>query len=176
MTDPIEKMRMKQDNNGACLVTGKAPGLMANEGNFVLVTNSSRCDGYEFDDYTFTPRIKSIEFAVLDDLISDEFDIHVMKLDIEGYEPKVLRGARRILTSSKPPCYIIIEWNSIFLDMAGETNILDGVNELIDLGYECYYESMDGVSGVKKYGLDADFAFKDGNDYEFRWPRGRCVD
>ena len=101
--------------------------------------------------------------------------MHVMKMDIEGYEPKALRGAIRLLTSSKPPCYIIIEFNSNLLRMAGETDIMSGVNMLLDLGYELYSDSYDGVFGAKKFGEDESFQFSNGYDYEFRWGKGRCI-
>jgi FkbM family methyltransferase len=45
----------------------------------------------------------------LDDLFSD--DVHLMKIDVEGFEESVLKGAQRLM-SSKRVKYLITEANS----------------------------------------------------------------
>jgi FkbM family methyltransferase len=41
-----------------------------------------------------------VELATLDDLMCDVLEIHVMKIDAEGHEPAIMRGAEKILRRS----------------------------------------------------------------------------
>lgn len=46
-----------------------------------------------------------VEVTTLDLLLGDR-PVHVMKIDVEGLEPQVLRGARRILEESRPDLWV----------------------------------------------------------------------
>ena len=113
--------------------------------------------------------------TTIDRIVSGYDDIHVMKLDIEGYEAKALRGARALLGSEHPPCVVILEYIPAYLKMAGETNPSLILSEMIEYGYELYPDSPSGSDIVKPIHNGDLTGIEGDRDYEFRWPRGRCV-
>lgn len=64
--------------------------------------------------------------------------VDLIKLDVDGYEFKVLRGACGTISRSRPP--IIIELGSYTLQNVGDT-LSEMVDYLMSLGYEFYHES-----------------------------------
>jgi len=48
-----------------------------------------------------------VEAAPLDDLLADVPDVQVMKIDVEGAEPHVIRGARRLIERSRTLTLVI---------------------------------------------------------------------
>jgi hypothetical protein len=72
----------------------------------------------------------------LDDLLTayPEFSCpDVIKIDTDGFEPAILRGAKTVLASSKP--VVFYEWYPDGYDRAGEDNI-SHADFLMDLGYD----------------------------------------
>ena len=65
-----------------------------NRGGASLLSSSTEQKGYD------------IEVVTLDDFFSD-IDISMIKIDIEGFELEALKGASRILSSTKPPILIV---------------------------------------------------------------------
>lgn len=60
--------------------------------------------------------------------------IHMMKIDVEGYEWEVLKGAKKMILSEKP--ILIVEYSS---DRNNEGNSVDMYRWILDLGiYETY--------------------------------------
>jgi hypothetical protein len=57
----------------------------------------------------------------------------VIKIDTDGFEPAILRGAKNVLASSKP--VVFYEWHPDCYHMAGEDNI-SHADFLMDLGYD----------------------------------------
>jgi FkbM family methyltransferase len=57
----------------------------------------------------------------LDDLLSE--DIHLLKLDVEGFEESVLKGAQRLL-SRKRVKFLLTEVNPELRDQAGRRRYL----------------------------------------------------
>lgn len=154
VTDKVE------ENSCLRLAPYGNPGV--NRANFQTTTS---CDG------TSSPSVVS---TTLDRIVSARDDIHVMKLDIEGYEAKALRGAREILGSENPPCVVILEYIPSYLQMAGETNPSLILSEMRRYGYELYPDSPSGDTAVKPIRGDLT-KLKGDRDYEFRWPHGRCT-
>jgi len=76
-----------------------------------------------------------IEFHTLDELLSDvdRRCIKLLKVDTEGFDPKVLRGARRILDDGRP--VILFEHNRENLSAIGEDD-LTVFHDLREAGYD----------------------------------------
>ena len=77
-----------------------------------------------------------LRVQTLDDLLTayPEFSSpDVLKIDTDGFEPAILRGAKGVLSSSKP--VVFYEWHPECYNMAGEDNI-SHADFLMELGYE----------------------------------------
>jgi hypothetical protein len=77
-----------------------------------------------------------LQVQSLDDLLMayPEFSCpDVIKIDTDGFEPAILRGARNVLASAKP--VVFYEWHPDCYNMAGEDNI-SHADFLMDLGYD----------------------------------------
>ena len=77
-----------------------------------------------------------LQVQTLDDLLTayPEFSCpDVIKIDTDGFEPAILRGAKNVLASSKP--VVFYEWHPECYNMAEEDNI-SHADFLMDLGYD----------------------------------------
>jgi FkbM family methyltransferase len=77
-----------------------------------------------------------LQVQTLDDLLTayPEFSCpDVIKIDTDGFEPAILRGAKNVLASSKP--VVFYEWHPDFYNMAGEDNT-SHADFLAGLGYD----------------------------------------
>jgi len=80
-----------------------------------------------------------VDFVTLDDYVQEKEikKIDFIKLDVDGYEFKVIQGAIETLKLHKP--LIIMELNAYTLEEVGD-NIVDLVSLLSSLGYKFYSE------------------------------------
>lgn len=77
----------------------------------------------------------------LDDVMKDVPEIHVMKIDVEGHEPEVMRGAREIISRS-PNIKIVME----FLPALMTSDVaIDHLGFFRDLGFSIFRIEMDGT-------------------------------
>ena len=77
-----------------------------------------------------------LNVQTLDDLLGSYSEFSspdLIKIDTDGFEPAILRGARNILASSKP--VLFYEWHPDYYKAAGEETI-GHADFLINLGYE----------------------------------------
>jgi len=77
-----------------------------------------------------------LQVQTLDDLLMAYPDFScpdVIKIDTDGFEPAILRGAKNVLASSKP--VVFYEWHPDCYNMAEEDNI-SHADFLMDLGYD----------------------------------------
>jgi FkbM family methyltransferase len=77
-----------------------------------------------------------LQVQTLDDLLTayPEFSCpDVIKIDTDGFEPAILRGAKEVLASSKP--VVFYEWHPECYNMAGENDI-SHADFLMELGYD----------------------------------------
>ena len=91
----------------------------------------------------------SVEIKTLDDYVKQNLitNVRLVKMDIQGSEIDVLRGARSFLTASNPPIlYVEIEQVA---NAAFGYGVNDLLNSIIDLGYELYSWRDNGL--VKVY-------------------------
>jgi FkbM family methyltransferase len=72
---------------------------------------------------------------MLDNLIPINTKIDILKVDVEGAELNVLRGARRIFLDQRPPSVVIIE----VFDVRDNTDKSQGIRDILDkYGYKFY--------------------------------------
>lgn len=77
-----------------------------------------------------------LQVQSLDDLLRDypEFSCpHVIKIDTDGFDPAILRGAKGVLASSRP--VVFYEWDPFSYGIAGENDV-GHADLLMDLGYD----------------------------------------
>lgn len=72
----------------------------------------------------------------IDSLIPPDVSIHLVKMDIEGFEPYALRGMQRILSVNRPA--LACEFAAAALRSHGEDAPAGFLNELAALGYVIY--------------------------------------
>jgi FkbM family methyltransferase len=85
-----------------------------------------------------------IECKTLDEVAeSESLDrLDLIKIDTEGYEAKVIMGAKKSLASFRPS--LLLEYNKAHWQRAGHT--LEDVKSLLtDLGYELYFARRSGI-------------------------------
>ena len=153
----------------SCLRLAPYGNPKVNRANFQITTF---CD--DDDDDSNNNGLRS---TTIDQIVSNGYynDIHVIKLDIEGYEAKALRGAMQLLRSENPPCFVILEYIPAYLKMAGEENPNLLFSELMRLGYELYPDSPNGDLKTPPIRELTSERIVGGRDYELRWPYGRCA-
>ena len=98
----------------------------------------------------------SVSLKTVDSVISPGARIDFAKIDVEGYEPLVVDGMRRILAESSP--VLLCEFNTSALRAAGAEEPARFLEQLSALGYTLYEA---GAFGKKKPAL---FEYSPGQD------------
>ncbi len=80
-----------------------------------------------------------VECVTLDDFLKDN-KIDFIKMDIEGAEPKALRGMKKLLQKNKD-VKLVIEFAPIYFEAAGESSD-DFLSSLAQMGF--IYRNLDG--------------------------------
>lgn len=122
-------------------------------GNIILYNNAiSDKDNFEVDFYaphdkygkgSFSPIFTSISEKVrtrtVDSIIKDfpELVVDVLKVDVEGYEYFVFKGAEELLNSNKAP-FIIFEFVEWAENSIQKINIGEAQEYLFSIGYKVY--------------------------------------
>jgi FkbM family methyltransferase len=78
----------------------------------------------------------AVPVVALDDVVTRR-PVRLIKIDVEGAEPQVLRGARRLLREDKPT--ILSELHPTQLDRASGMSVERFLGEIGDLGYRAHY-------------------------------------
>ena len=99
------------------------PDIPNNYGGADLASLSS------FASLAGAPQMPSVEQLVLDDFL-DVNRLKFIKIDVEGMEAPVLRGARKLLARFKPFLYV----ENTFVEKSPEL-----VSLLLELGYQCFW-------------------------------------
>jgi len=136
--------------------------------SFQFVKNAPAYSGIKKRRYDIdNPEIEEInvELKKLDDIIPPEITINFVKIDVEGAELGVLKGAKRILTSYKP--VVIFEFGLGASDFYG-TKPADIYNYLVnEIGLNIF--TLKGwLNQGKSLSLkELDVLFIQGNEYYF---------
>lgn len=80
--------------------------------------------------------ISKVPVGRLDDLIPPDITVHLVKMDVEGYEPFVLRGMQRLIANHRPA--IVLEFNVPALSVFGPQTPDTLLKELSAMGYRIY--------------------------------------
>lgn len=110
----------------------------AGTASFQYVKNAPAYSGLKRRDYdNITPEIEEIkvEKKKLDDCIPVDLNVRFIKIDVEGGEFNVLKGAERILKDSKP--FLLFEFGLGASDFY-ETNPSEFYDFLTTFGYSIY--------------------------------------
>lgn len=87
--------------------------------------------------------VRVVEFAPLDDLVQQFLPaqrVHVIKIDVDGAEVRVLRGAVKLLTRDHPT--LVLEIAPQFTELLGDHSY-EGLALLESLGYGLFHEVTD---------------------------------
>jgi len=120
-----------------CIVRNGAPHkkkVGVNQGNGVVNTNTSSCDlGWESSE--------RVPLNTVDKVLEEAFEgkdppcVSAMKIDVEGFETRAIKGAARFMGGKCPPCHIQLEHVKAHAPK-GERVLLDVLVD--DYGYNCY--------------------------------------
>lgn len=119
----FEELQKKYDNKVS--IFSYALANRSGTSTFQLVKNAPAYSGIQKRHYDIeNPEIEEIavELKILDEIIPLNEDIHFMKIDVEGGEFDVLKGAKQLLVKNKP--VILFECGKGACDYYG-TNPLD---------------------------------------------------
>jgi FkbM family methyltransferase len=97
--------KLKKKYSDICNIFPYALSDRAGSSEFQYVKNAPAYSGIRRRKYNVeTPEIEEIEIELkkMDDVIPEIIKIDLIKIDVEGAEYEVLRGAQRILISDKP--------------------------------------------------------------------------
>jgi FkbM family methyltransferase len=94
----------------------------------------------------------------LDDLVHGERPVSVLKIDVEGHEFEVLRGATGLLARHRPALVVEIEQRHL----TGRT-VAETVEWITDRGYTCHGIRGGGLVPWNEYDIELD---------QLRWLRG----
>lgn len=99
-------------------------------GNNAVVNTS---DNREFH------HVDQIECVTLDNALADYLGPFALKIDVEGHEEKVLRGAEKLL---RHPCVIQIE------SFGDSLNLPDGYAKIAQIGPDSYFSNIPSLNAV----------------------------
>jgi FkbM family methyltransferase len=101
--------------------------------------------------------IKEVTIKVLDDFLQEKenlIQINLIKIDVEGYEMNVLKGAKKTLLKYKPNLFVEIDNENLRKQGSNPTEVM---TFLIDLGYEIIdLSTMQKISGIDKIEFHTD--------------------
>jgi FkbM family methyltransferase len=87
----------------------------------------------------------AVPIVALDDVVT-KHPVRLIKIDVEGAEPQVLRGARRLLREDRPT--ILSELHPTQLERASRMTVDAYLREIRELGYRPHYFERGGPGAV----------------------------
>ncbi|KAI8110814.1 hypothetical protein M9434_004388 [Picochlorum sp. BPE23] len=129
---------------------GKACGLYSDKNNalngFISCSEREHFSGSNF--------MHEVKTYALDELMLNSVDklvgrVGVLKIDVEGFEPKVFQGGSNFISLIKPR-YILTEINSEMLSRGSNTTVKEYIHQIMRLGYRPKKRSFDGPELTEK--------------------------
>ncbi len=96
-----------------------------------------------FDVLPESEEIVPVECVALDDIVLDTRPVALLRMDVEGVEPLVLHGARRILRNS-PDIVIVAEW-AVSMMKARSGDVAEHVRDLETQGFRFWRIAETGM-------------------------------
>jgi FkbM family methyltransferase len=116
---------------------------------FVLDVGGSSSNGRIID---FTPQAvpginppRVVEAVALDDHLADEARIDVVKMDIEGAEPRAFQGMRQVMQQHRP--ILLLEFCPFLIEVTSHLSPAAFLEELVALDYELAIVARDDQPG-----------------------------
>jgi FkbM family methyltransferase len=90
----------------------------------------------------------TVRMLTLDAIVEEYGQADIIKIDVEGYEPRVFNGARALMRSDRRPHTIISEFVPFRVKMGGVADPLTALDMMFDYGYiftdmHCFYRHRD---------------------------------
>jgi FkbM family methyltransferase len=118
--------------------------------------NSSGSGHISSEDHTTTQKF---DVVTLDEQLAEMNSCAMIIADVEGFEPQVLEGAEKIISTSKP--FLILEVNARFLKERANISIDTFYENLSEMEYTSYYINRMGISKVDS----SDFQLKSNKNW-----------
>jgi FkbM family methyltransferase len=128
---------------------GQAELQVPRHHNRMVTAQSSLAHGFADQGDVQVDRVQ-VPTVRLDDEIDAGTQIDFIKIDVEGHEIAVLRGAASILRKWMPPILIEIEQRHLSIPIA------DVFRELQDIGYSLYYISGPVLRPIDQFDVERD--------------------
>jgi len=106
---------------------------------------------------TGDPDSITVSLRRIDGLITKDIHIHLIKMDVEGYELFALRGMKETISTSRPA--IVCEFSTEALERQGPGTAAQFVAELSELGYSLYLAEPFGAGTMKPFTYDGGSVF-----------------
>tara|TARA_Y100000034_G_scaffold120409_1_gene163282 strand:- start:295 stop:1155 length:861 start_codon:yes stop_codon:yes gene_type:complete len=134
------------ENHGIIDRGGRHTGTMVSLDNFTWLAEMGK-EGEQYSlDLIFEDERKEVHHNYAG--FKEDFDIDTIKIDVEGYEHKVLCGAKDTLKKYKPLMFLEIHGHLLKLYNAG---IMDVYTILKECEYEIYDIHMNKIEDAKSY-------------------------
>jgi len=79
----------------------------------------------------------TVDVVTLDETFGRNVRVHLLKIDAEGYDPLVLRGARRLLRMRQVK-FIVFEYDVAWISAGHNLTLQAAVQEVYSIGYSCF--------------------------------------
>jgi len=132
-TNMIAKQLRLNDLQDRVKVLGVAVG--DKDGTIEMLNAGIYSDGYYYESVRDRRELTIVPVTTLDHLAAHFGWPSHLKIDVEGYEAAVIRGARELLTQSSPLVFLELH-NEMVLASGGDPAYC--VNELLRLGYNLF--------------------------------------
>ncbi len=113
-----------------------AVGCTDGEAPFFVSTTIGHSSLYELETEPETGEPLTVPIRTLDSVIDSNADVNLMKVDVEGAETDVIRGAKRVISQSTD-CAIVAECGPSHLKRV-DISLEDWIGQFMQLNYEAY--------------------------------------
>jgi len=124
--------------NGYSWVHPQRAAVTDHSGAVSLGLPQERLIGYSMAEFSIGATLEAVDApaVTLDEYVDDDMPVRILKIDGEGSEQDILRGARRLL-ERMPPAAVLLELNHEMLTAHG-SSIAEVMSTLIGAGYELH--------------------------------------